>query len=152
MRCAIHSNGGWLTGPRAGDPVPMGQQFIDANRTALGLSPADVAGLAVVRNHELVGTGTSSTSRSPMAGCRRPAAGTTASRSPAAAGSSRTMATPPQRQAPRRRRLSTAHALATGAGTPAPGVSYIATAAPQCRSRLPRPTLSDARGTTRCDE
>lgn len=54
----IRKDGGWLTGPRAGDPVAVARSFVDAHRDAFGLSAPDVAGLAVVRNHELVGTGT----------------------------------------------------------------------------------------------
>ena len=55
---SIRRDGGWLTGPRSGDPVSVARAFIDANREAFGLSAADVAALAVVRDHELVGTGT----------------------------------------------------------------------------------------------
>jgi hypothetical protein len=54
----IRRDGGWLTGPRSGDAVTVARSFIDANRDAFGLSAADVAALAVVRDHELVGTGT----------------------------------------------------------------------------------------------
>ncbi|GII22732.1 M36 family metallopeptidase [Planosporangium mesophilum] len=54
----IRKDGGWLTGPRAGDAVTVARAFIDDNRDAFGLSTADVAALTVVRNHELVGTGT----------------------------------------------------------------------------------------------
>ncbi|SDY37880.1 Fungalysin/Thermolysin Propeptide Motif [Micromonospora pattaloongensis] len=54
----IRADGGWLTGPRSGDAVAIARSFIDANRDAFGFSAADVAALAVVRDHELVGTGT----------------------------------------------------------------------------------------------
>ncbi len=54
----IRKDGDWLTGPRSGDPVSVARSFIDANRAAFGLTAADVASLAVVRDHELVGTGT----------------------------------------------------------------------------------------------
>ncbi|WP_083672840.1 M36 family metallopeptidase [Micromonospora sp. CB01531] len=54
----IRKDGGWLTGPRSGDPASVARSFIDANRDAFGLTAADVASLAVVRDHELVGTGT----------------------------------------------------------------------------------------------
>ncbi|SCE94779.1 Zn-dependent metalloprotease [Micromonospora viridifaciens] len=54
----IRKDGGWLTGPRSGDPVSVARSFIDANRDAFGLTAADVASLAVTRDHELIGTGT----------------------------------------------------------------------------------------------
>ncbi|MEH0935429.1 M36 family metallopeptidase, partial [Micromonospora psammae] len=54
----IRKDGGWLTLPRTGEPVAVARSFIDANREAFGLTAADVAALTVVRDHELVGTGT----------------------------------------------------------------------------------------------
>ncbi|GAA1822845.1 coagulation factor 5/8 type-like protein [Planosporangium flavigriseum] len=54
----IRKDAGWLTGPRTGDPVTVARSFIDDNRDVFGLSASDVAALTVVRNHELVGTGT----------------------------------------------------------------------------------------------
>ncbi|MGN9779599.1 M36 family metallopeptidase [Micromonospora sp. H33] len=54
----IRKDGGWLNGPRSGDPVGVARSFIDSHRDAFGLTLADVAALTVVRNHELVGTGT----------------------------------------------------------------------------------------------
>ncbi|WP_280841557.1 M36 family metallopeptidase [Micromonospora sp. A200] len=54
----IRKDGGWLTGQRSGDAASVARSFIDANRGAFGLSAADVASLTVVRDHELVGTGT----------------------------------------------------------------------------------------------
>ncbi|MEH0829495.1 MULTISPECIES: M36 family metallopeptidase [unclassified Micromonospora] len=54
----IRKDGGWLTGPRSGKPVEVARSFIDANRETFGLSTTDVAELTVVRDHELVGTGT----------------------------------------------------------------------------------------------
>ncbi|PZF91884.1 M36 family metallopeptidase [Micromonospora deserti] len=54
----IRKDGGWLAGPRSGDPVAVARSFIDAHRDAFGLTAADVAALTVVRDHELVGTGT----------------------------------------------------------------------------------------------
>src|SRR3954470_22261 len=49
---------GYLTGPAAGAPADVARAWIDANRAAFGLSAADVAALAVARDHALPGTGT----------------------------------------------------------------------------------------------
>ncbi|TWG28073.1 Zn-dependent metalloprotease [Micromonospora palomenae] len=54
----IRKDGGWLTGPRSGNAIAVARSFIDANRDAFGLTAVDVASLTVVRDHELVGTGT----------------------------------------------------------------------------------------------
>ncbi|MGC5022786.1 M36 family metallopeptidase [Micromonospora sp. DT47] len=54
----IRKDGGWLTGPHSGNATAVARSFIDANRDAFGLTAADVASLTVVRDHELVGTGT----------------------------------------------------------------------------------------------
>ncbi|MEV0804877.1 M36 family metallopeptidase [Micromonospora sp. NPDC050200] len=54
----IRKDGGWLTGPRSGDAAVVARSFIDANRDVFGLTAADVAALTIVRDHELVGTGT----------------------------------------------------------------------------------------------
>src|SRR4051795_4082418 len=47
-----------LTGPAAGAPADVARAWIDSNRAAFGLSAADVAALAVARDHALPGTGT----------------------------------------------------------------------------------------------
>src|SRR3954447_26289209 len=47
-----------LTGPAAGAPADVARAWIDANRAVFGLSAADVAALAVTRDHALPGTGT----------------------------------------------------------------------------------------------
>ncbi|PWK89564.1 Zn-dependent metalloprotease [Lentzea atacamensis] len=54
----IRRDGGWLTAPRDGAPADVARSFLDSNRAVLGLTAADVAALTVVRDHELVGTGT----------------------------------------------------------------------------------------------
>lgn len=54
----IRRDGGWLTGPNSGAPADTARSFVDTNRAAFGLSASDVAALDVVRDHELVGTGT----------------------------------------------------------------------------------------------
>lgn len=54
----IRRDGGWLTAPAAGAPAVIARSFVDSHRAAFGLGAADVAGMAVVREHELAGTGT----------------------------------------------------------------------------------------------
>ena len=53
----IFSRAGSLSGPRAGAPADVARAWVDDNRAAFGLSAADVAALAVTRDHELPGTG-----------------------------------------------------------------------------------------------
>src|SRR4051812_5734249 len=49
---------GYLTGPAAGAPADVARAWLNDNRAAFGLSAADVAALAVARDHALPGTGT----------------------------------------------------------------------------------------------
>ncbi|MEA2383022.1 MAG: extracellular elastinolytic metalloproteinase, partial [Solirubrobacteraceae bacterium] len=49
---------GYLTGPAAGSPADVARAWVNANRAAFGLSAADVAALALTRDHALPGTGT----------------------------------------------------------------------------------------------
>jgi hypothetical protein len=49
---------GYLTGPAAGSAADVARAWVNANRAAFGLSAADVAALAVTRDHALPGTGT----------------------------------------------------------------------------------------------
>ncbi|HCT76949.1 MAG TPA: coagulation factor 5/8 type-like protein, partial [Micromonosporaceae bacterium] len=54
----LRGDGRWLTGPRAGDHVTVARAFLNDHRDAFGLSAADIAALAVTRDHQLPGTGT----------------------------------------------------------------------------------------------
>ena len=55
---SIRSTSGYLTAPRTGTAVSVARAWVDANRAAFGLTAADVAALAVVRDHTIPGTGT----------------------------------------------------------------------------------------------
>ena len=50
--------GGYLTGARSGSAVDVARAWVADNREAFGMSAAQVAALAVSRNHALPGTGT----------------------------------------------------------------------------------------------
>jgi extracellular elastinolytic metalloproteinase len=54
----IRNARGYLTGPAARAPANVARAWLADNREAFGLSAADVAGLAVTRDHALPGTGT----------------------------------------------------------------------------------------------
>src|SRR3954452_2730201 len=55
---SIFTAKGYLTGPAAGAPAEVARAWLSDNRAAFGLSAADVAALAVARDHALPGTGT----------------------------------------------------------------------------------------------
>jgi extracellular elastinolytic metalloproteinase len=54
----ISVEGGFLSAPRAGDPLAIARGWLSTHRAAFGLEADDVTALAVVRNHELPGIGT----------------------------------------------------------------------------------------------
>ncbi|MER7517137.1 M36 family metallopeptidase [Streptomyces sp. NPDC126499] len=49
--------GGYLTGPRSGEPVALAKGWLHTHRAAFGLTAEDVEALAVRRDHELPGIG-----------------------------------------------------------------------------------------------
>ncbi len=53
----IARTGGVLAGPSAGAPVDIARSWLAGNAAAFGLSSADVADLALIRDHELPGVG-----------------------------------------------------------------------------------------------
>lgn len=55
---SINKSGGYLTAPRTGAARDIARDFINTHRDAFGLTAADVAALAVKRDHVLPGTGT----------------------------------------------------------------------------------------------
>ncbi|HEY0357983.1 MAG TPA: M36 family metallopeptidase [Mycobacteriales bacterium] len=50
--------GGYLTGPAAGTPATVARRWVAGQRELFGLDPAEVAALALTRDHALPGTGT----------------------------------------------------------------------------------------------
>src|SRR3954447_3522456 len=55
---SIFDSRGYLSGPAPGTAVDVARAWLNDNRAAFGLSAADVAALAVARDHALPGTGT----------------------------------------------------------------------------------------------
>ena len=55
---SLRREGGYLTGPSAGTPVAVARAYLAGAAAAFRLSPAQVADLAVARDHALPGTGT----------------------------------------------------------------------------------------------
>ncbi|MDQ5841728.1 MAG: hypothetical protein M3537_11460 [Chloroflexota bacterium] len=55
---SLRRESGYLTGPASGTPVTVARAFLDANSAAFRLSSAEVAALAVTRDHALPGTNT----------------------------------------------------------------------------------------------
>ncbi|MGN6600346.1 MAG: M36 family metallopeptidase, partial [Actinomycetes bacterium] len=55
---SLGSATGYLTGPRSGSAVEVARGFLADNAAAFGLRAADIAALAVTRDHALPGTGT----------------------------------------------------------------------------------------------
>ncbi|MDO9456497.1 M36 family metallopeptidase [Nocardioides sp.] len=55
---SIGVDGGFLSAPRSGDPLAIARGWLATHRATFGLGAADVADLAVVRNHTLPGIDT----------------------------------------------------------------------------------------------
>jgi hypothetical protein len=123
---------GYLTGPAAGAPATVARAWIDANRAAFGLSAADVAGLAVTRDHALPGTGTHVVDFQQVVGGAQSVAGGRLIVAVTSTGRILSYAGDPARSPGGLSGpyvLSSAEALAKAAGALAPGVAFSPSAA-----------------------